>query len=209
MEEIADGLYDWTAFHDGIGSEVHSHYALRARTLIDPMVPPEDLGWFERRGRPERIVLTNRHHYRHSARFVEAFGCEVLCHEAGLHEFEGTDRDVRGFAFGDELAPGVTALELGALTPEETALHIAAGDGALAFADALIRGRHGELGFVPAALMGDDPDGVREGLRMALRRLLERDFAVLCFAHGDPMRNSGKSALSVFLDAPTAGGPPG
>ena len=68
---------------------------------------------------PQRIVLTNRHHYRDSDRF----GCPVLCHEAGLHEFDG---GVEGFAFGDELAPGVRALEVGVLTPEETALHLAA-----------------------------------------------------------------------------------
>ena len=60
------------------------------------------------------IVLTNRLHYRQS----EAFGCPVLCHEAGLHEFDGGEA-VEGFAFGDELAPGVTAVEIGVLTPEE------------------------------------------------------------------------------------------
>jgi hypothetical protein len=212
MDEIAPGLFDWTAFHDGIGAEVHSHYALGAATLIDPMVPPEGLGWFERRGAPpERIVLTNRHHYRQSDRFVERFGCEVLCHEAGLHEFAGSDADVRGFAFGDELAPGVVACEVGALTPEETALHVAAdGGAALAFADGLVRGRHGELGFVGPGLMGDDPDAVRAGLRAALARLVaELEFDTLLFAHGEPVRAGARSALMVFLEAPTAGGPPG
>ena len=46
--------------------------------------------------------------------------------------------DVRvsaGFAFGDELAPGVRALEVGVLCPEETALHIAVGDGFLIVKD--------------------------------------------------------------------------
>src|SRR3712207_3340304 len=106
MDEIRPGLYEWTAMHDGIGQVVHSHFVADAAALIDPMMPPEGVGWFERRGaRPERILLTNRHHYRHSDRFVEAFGCEVLCHEAGLHEFAGSGRDVRGFAFGDEVAP--------------------------------------------------------------------------------------------------------
>jgi hypothetical protein len=210
MDEIAPGLYDWSAYHEGIGAQVHSHYALDSATLIDPMVPPEGLEWFERRGAPpERIVLTNRHHYRQSDRFVERFGCEVLCHEAGLHEFEGTGRDVRGFAFGDELAPGVVAHELGALTPEETALHLGVGAGALAFADGLVRGRHGELGFVPPGLMGEDPEAVRAGLRAALARLAELEFDALLFAHGPPVHAGGRSGLRTFLEAPTAGGPPG
>jgi hypothetical protein len=203
MDEIAPGLFDWTAFHEGIGAQVHSHYALEAATLIDPMVPPEGLEWFERRGAPpERIVLTNRHHYRQSDRFVERFGCPVLCHEAGLHEFAGGDAGVRGFAFGDELAPGVVAREVGALTAEETALHITAGAGALAFADGLVRGRHGELGFVGPGLMGDDPDAVRAGLRAALgRRVAELEFDTLLFAHGDPLVSGGKQALREFVAA--------
>ena len=71
----------------------------------------------------DRILLTNRHHYRHSDRLAAALGCPVLCHEAGLHEFEGGP-EVHGFAFGEEVAPGIVAREVGVICPEETALHI-------------------------------------------------------------------------------------
>jgi hypothetical protein len=203
MEEIQPGVLHWTAFRDTIGADVHSYFHTASGTLIDPMEPPEGLDAIPQ---PKRIVLTNRHHYRHSARF----GCPVLCHEAGLHEFEGGP-DVEGFAFGDVLAPGVTALEVGVLTPEETALHLAGeGGGALAFADALIRGRHGELGFVSDPLLGDDPAAIKEGLRAAFRRLCdENEFDALLLAHGDPITTAGRSALRTFADAPTAGAPPG
>ena len=203
MEEIQPGVLHWTAFRDTIGADVHSYFHTASGTLIDPMEPPEGLDAIPQ---PERIVLTNRHHYRHSARF----GCPVLCHEAGLHEFEGGP-EVEGFAFGDVLAPGVTALEVGVLTPEEIALHLAGeGGGALAFADALIRGRHGELGFVSDPLLGDDPAAIKEGLRAAFRRLCdENEFDALLLAHGDPITTAGRSALRTFADAPTAGAPPG
>ena len=200
MEEIVDGVWDWTTFHEGIGSDVHSHYHAPSGTLIDPRVPSEGLEWFEQRP-PERIVLTNRHHYRHSAQFVEAFGCPVLCHEAGLHEFEGTDADVQGFSFGDRLARGVRALEVGALTPEETALHLASGPGVLAFADALMGGDDGRLVFVPDPLIGDDPPAVRDAMGAALRRLLEQEsFDALLLGHGPPVPSSGRDALQAFLD---------
>ncbi len=88
--------------------------------LIDPLVPQEGLGWFQDR-LPQQIVLTNRHHYRQSDRFVEEFGCVVRCSRPGLHEFEGGP-DVEGFEFGEELAPGITAIEIGAICPDETAL---------------------------------------------------------------------------------------
>jgi len=202
MEEIQPGILHWTAFRDTIGMDVHSYLHTPSGTLIDPMVPLQGI---EAVPRAERIVLTNRLHYRDSDRFREVFGSPVLCHEAGLHHFP--DRDVDGFSWGDELAPGVTALEVGVLCPEETALHV--GD-ALAFADCIIRGRHGELGFVPDYLLGDDPDAVKAGLRERFRRLAEEvEFDALLLAHGEPLSTGGRSALRTFADARTAGAPPG
>ena len=179
--------------------DVHSHFvADRSRTLVDPMVPSEGIEWFEEHGRPGQIVLTNRHHYRHSGRFVEAFGCPVRCQESGLHEFDD-GREVEGFAFGDELSPSITALEVGAICSEDTALHIRAGDGALAFADGLVR-FEASPGFVPDSLLGDDAEGVKRGLRESLRRLIDRDFDSLLFAHGEPVVGGGKDALRTFVE---------
>jgi hypothetical protein len=206
MDEIQPGLLHWTAFHDGIGQDVHSYFHAPSGTLLDPMEPLEGLDAIER---PQRIVLTNRHHYRHSSRFQDAFGCPVLCNENGLHEFDD-GREVEGFAFGDRLAPGVTALEIGVLCPEETALHLGTGEGAVALADAAIRGRHGELGFVSDGLLGDDPQAIKQGLREAFRRVCEgREFASLLLAHGEPIAQGGRTALMTFAVAPTAGAPPG
>ena len=195
MDEILPGVFHWTAYHEGIRAEVHSHLVARSGTLIDPMVPAEGLEWFERRA-PERIVLTNRHHYRHSDRYVEAFSVPVLCNEAGLHEFEGGP-DVKGFRVGDELAPGIVAREVGAICPDDTALHVQEGAGLLGFADGLIH--YGSLGFVPDDYMGDDPGEVKRGLRASLSRLLELDFDGLLFAHGPPITSGGKEALRKFL----------
>jgi hypothetical protein len=203
MDQIQPGVLHWIAYRDTIGADVHSYFHVPSGTLIDPMEPPEGIGAIG--GEPRRIVLTNRHHYRDSDRF----GCPVFCHEAGLHEF-GDGREVQGFAFGDELAPGVRALEVGVLTPEETAVHLDGEGGAMAFADCVIRGRHGELGFVSDYLLGDDPPAIKEGLRAAFRRLCdENEFDALLLAHGDPMAHNGRSALRTFADAPTAGAPPG
>ena len=201
MEEIQPGLLHWTAYRDTIGADVHSYMHVPSGTVIDPMEPLQGIDALPP---VQVVVLTNRHHYRHGDRFREAFGCPVLCHEAGLHEFDG---GVDGFAWGDELAPGVTAHEVGVLCPEETAVQL--GD-ALAFADALIRGRHGELGFVPDFLLGDDPVAIRRGLRGRFRRLAEDvEFDALLLAHGEPISTGGRSGLRTFADAPTAGAPPG
>jgi glyoxylase-like metal-dependent hydrolase (beta-lactamase superfamily II) len=164
------------------------------------MQPEEGIEWFAGHGPPERILLTNRHHYRHSGRFVDRYGCRVLCHRAGLHEFEGGPA-VTGFSFGDELAPAITAREVGAICPEETALHIERGGGALAFADGLVSRPNGRLSFVPDRLLGDDPEAVKRGLRESFGRLLELDFDSLLFAHGKPRLGDGKQALREFVSA--------
>ena len=128
-------------------------------TLIDPLLGPDGLDALP--GPVSQILLTNRHHYRSSGEIAERFGCPVRCHQAGLHEFAGTDRVVEGFAWGDRLAGDVVAVKLDAICDEETVLHVAAGDGALAFADGLVEWE-GQLGFVPDFLLGDDAAG-RQG----------------------------------------------
>jgi hypothetical protein len=202
MEELAPGIFHWSAFHDGIRKTVHSCYVPSARALIDPMEPAEGIDWFSSRETPERILLTNRHHYRHSGRFVERFGCTVHCHRSGLHQFDD-GREVEGFEFGDELAPGIRAHEVGSLCPEESALHIAAGPGALAVADGVVRWDDGApLGFVPDFLLGDDPEQVKEGLRSAYRTLAqELDFELLLMAHGDPVVGAGGETLRAFAES--------
>jgi glyoxylase-like metal-dependent hydrolase (beta-lactamase superfamily II) len=198
MREILPGVFHWTKVHERIRIRVHSYYLAEPRVLIDPMLPRGALAWFEEHGPPREILLTNRHHYRHSGRFADAYGCVVRCHRAGLHEFTRGER-VEPFDHGDELPGGIRALEVGALCPEETALLLQGG--ALAMGDAVIRGLGGKLEFVPDAYMGEDHEGVKRGLRQALRRLLEEDWDALLLAHGAPLVKGGKRALERFVEA--------
>ena len=93
MEEILPGIHHWTALHPRIGQRVSSYYVEPAGILIDPMAPEDGLGFFEELDLPpQQIVLTNRHHYRDSDRFREAFGCVVRASDPGLHKFEATGR---------------------------------------------------------------------------------------------------------------------
>jgi glyoxylase-like metal-dependent hydrolase (beta-lactamase superfamily II) len=197
MREIAPGIVHWTARHPGIGEEVSSYLLPAAGVALNPMVPAEGLEELRSYGEPSDVVLTNRHHYRDSDRFVEAFGATVHCHQAGMHEF-GLGQRVVPFSFGDELPGGLRALEVGAISPEETAIHAPA-QRALAVADGVIN--ESTLTFVPDGLMGDDPEGVKRGLLAAFARLLEEDWAHLLCAHGDPVADTGHEALAAFVAA--------
>lgn len=201
MEEVVPGLLHWTALHEGIGHPVHSTYLVEARAVLDPILAGDAvIDELRRLGPPEVVLLSNRHHLRHSARLVEAFGCSIRCHEAGVHEFDADDPEVVPFAFGEEVAPGVHALELGAICAEETALHAHdVGPGVISFADGVVRGPGGELAFVPDTLLGDRPQAVKSALRERLRVLLDYDFDTLAFAHGAPIARGGKDTLAAFV----------
>jgi glyoxylase-like metal-dependent hydrolase (beta-lactamase superfamily II) len=194
MEEISPGLWYWTGRHERIGVDVSSYYLEAERVVIDPMLPPSGLEWFEERGAPEHILLTNRHHDRQSWELRDAFGSIVHCIRNGVYELEGRG-PVEAFDFGDELPGGATAHEVDAICPDETALHIPAHD-ALACADGIVH-YGGTLRFVPDQLM-DDPEDTKRALREAYGRLLDLDFDVLLLAHGAPVVGGAKEALREF-----------
>ena len=194
MQEVIPGVVRWTARHPKIGIDVSSHLVLASGTLIDPLLPPEGVDALSGR-KIERIVLSCRHHLRDSEQVAAEFGCPILAHEAGLHEFEGGPA-VEGFAFGDELAEDVTVLEMGAIAPDDSVLRIDQGGGALLFADAVIN--YGQPGFVPDNLIGEDPEGVKEQVRAHAGDLLSEPFEHLLFAHGEPRLGDGREALREF-----------
>lgn len=194
MNEILPGVVHWKAMHPNIKAEVSSYYLVGERVLIDPMEPQEGLDWFRENGEPEHVILSNRHHYRDSGKFVEAFGCSVHASRPGMHEFSAGE-PVEPFDFGAKLPGGVEALEAGAICPDDTALYIPA-HAALSVADGVIN--YGGLGFVPEEHMGDDIEGVKRAIRESYARMLDLDFDNLLIAHGDPVAGGGKRALREF-----------
>jgi hypothetical protein len=189
MQEIAPGLWHWTALRESIGSEVSSYYLAEERIVIDPMLPPDPPEWF----RPEHAILTCRHHDRDAWRL----GCPVWVVEQGAHELEGRG-DFRTYVWGEELPGGIVACEVDALSPDETALHIPA-HRALAVADGVVRWEPGgPLTFVPDQFM-DDPERDKAGLLESFRRLLrELEFEHVLLAHGGP---ATRDELQSFVDA--------
>ena len=195
MQEISAGLWHWTQRHPRIGAEVSSYYLASERVLLDPLIPPDGVEWFEERGSPRDILLTNRHHDRDSWRLRELFGCTVHCVRNGVYELEGRG-PVEPFDFGDRLPGGAVAYEVDAISPDETALYFAE-HRALACADGVTHSGD-ELRFVPDRLM-DDPENTKRGLREAYGRLLDLDFDVLLTAHGYPVVGAANDALRRFI----------
>jgi len=207
MEEILPGLFHWTAIHPHIHSRVSSWWLEPGGTLVDPLIPEEEgLDWFGvRPAPPQTVLLSNRHHYRDAGRFAGAYGCTVLCNREGLHEFTHGE-SVEGFTAspgGVVVADGVSAFEVGAICPDETAFHLPA-QRAIVIADGVVRGGEygagGPLGFVPDQLM-DDPPATKRGLLDAYSRLLgELEFEHLLLAHGGPVLGDGRALLEELIE---------
>jgi glyoxylase-like metal-dependent hydrolase (beta-lactamase superfamily II) len=190
MDEIAPGIRHWQAKHPNLGIEVSSYWLPELQLLLDPIAVPDEVEDVQ------HILLSCRHHLRDSLEAGERFGATVRAPRTGMHDYPD-DTPIEPYDFGESLAGGaVTAHEVGALSPDETAFLIPAVD-ALSIADGAIR--YGEeLGFVPDQYM-DDPEQTKERLKRAFARLAEElDFDVLLLAHGTPIGSGGREALRSF-----------
>jgi hypothetical protein len=196
MDEILPGVWHWTALHPSTGSEVSSYWVRPSKAVIDALLPENGIDAFAEEP-PDRVLLSNRHHLRHGELFAQELDCTIHCSKPGLQEFSGGP-EVEGFDFGDEVAPGIEAIEIGAICPDESALLVQPAH-ALSIADG-IRHYDGEMGFFSDSLLGDDPEGVKAGLRESYAGVLDRDFDSLLFAHGDPIVGGGKDALRRFAE---------
>jgi hypothetical protein len=199
FSEVTEGVFEWSAMHPTIKQPVHSCWLPGPRVAIDPI----GAGWLADaiagQGGLSRIVLSNRHHRRSCEGLAQRFGADIVAPEPGMHEF-GTETDIKPYSWGEEVAPGVTAHEIGVICPDDGALHIASGAGALLIADSVIRW-DGALSFVPDFLM-DDPEETKAGTLKALEPLLDLDWDALLLAHGDPVSSGGKEQLRAFIAEP-------
>ena len=198
MEQILPGVHHWTTYRETIRTPVSSYWVEAPGVVIDPLVPDEGLDAFAAAPSPlAQVVLTTGLHDRHATRFASAFSIPIRAPREARDRL-GDTLDFVPYDGGDTLAPGVEAVHIGVLCPDEYALWIDGGGGAVAIADA-VHLDDGRLGFFPDSLLGDDPEAVKAGLRESLSRLLERDFAHLLFAHGGPLLDDGRDALERFV----------
>jgi hypothetical protein len=195
MREVLPGVLHWEREHPNIGQAVSSYLLAAEHVALNPLLPDEGVEGLRAHGGVDAIVLTNRHHVRDIDAIRDAFAVTLHVPEAGREE---VGRRAVGYRGGDTLPGGGVALDIGAISPDEAAVHLPA-HRAIAFADGVIREGDGPLQFVPDFLMGDDPDEVKRGLRAAFEPLLELEPEHLLLAHGPPVIGGGTEALAEFV----------
>jgi hypothetical protein len=215
MDELADGLWRWTArhpeWHPGeFGAEVAS-YAAQAgddtTLLIDPLLPPDPSSVLavidEALGKRLAILITIPYHVRSAEelwrRYREEAHTTIHGHPACAKRLE----DRSAFQEIDPAVPlsgGVTAHAIGKPLRYETPLHLPSHD-ALVFGDAVAESGGRLVVWSSEKIDAKVERFYRERFNPTLEPLLELDFDPVLATHGQPLMSGGKRALRRALDA--------
>jgi hypothetical protein len=192
-EEVVPGVWRWTIPRDerigGYETDAHAAAADGGIVLIDPL-PLRDEA-LERLGNVEAICLTAQCHQRSSWRYRRRFDAPVYA-PAGVRPMEEEPDEL--YEEGDVLPGGLRTIR----TPGPEEIHfgfLREREPRVLFCPDLLTNYPGEgLDFVPLKYH-DDPPKTRE----SVERLLDLDFAVLCFNHGAPIVDDPHGAIRGLL----------
>jgi len=196
MREILPGVLTWPWFSERQGYDFNG-YLLRlpgGNLCVDPVeMTGEVLEEISAFG-VQRIVLTNRNHFRASMKVKERTGAPIAIHPA-----DAAFTRAKGTAIDEELVPGqrLGPLEVVAApgkSPGEVALHWAERR-ALLVGDACVGKPPGSCALLPDAVIDD-----KARLLDSLRALEQLEFDALLLADGVPIVSGGRAALRRLLE---------
>jgi glyoxylase-like metal-dependent hydrolase (beta-lactamase superfamily II) len=198
LNKITSSLFGWASFQTQWKIDFNS-YALKTAAgvvFIDPTMPaPAVLKQLEALGDPLAIVLTNAHHDRDADAFRKQYDVQIYAHEKAPSDCD-TKVDVL-VVNGETLPGGLKTIFLPGVTTSEMALFTKAGGGVLLIGDALLNTPGKGLQLLPDQFIED-----KKQARVSLQHLLEYNFKIATFAHGDPIVKDAKKAIARFLKKP-------
>ena len=190
-------LHSWSAFDESRNVDFHGLAWTRegGNVLVDPMpMSPHDRAHLDELGGAATIVVTNSDHTRAAVELAAELGAEI-CGPAAERDSFPIPCD-RWLADGDEVVPGLVALELhGSKTPGELALLL---EGTTLVTGDLIRAhRGGSLMLLPDPKLTDKALAVE-----SVRGLLAHEgIDAVLVGDGWPVFRDGHRALRELVDA--------
>jgi hypothetical protein len=201
LQELRPGLFRWTAIHpeapdepktgspDDWGPDVASiaYQAPDALLLVDPLLPEDRVDLQEeldalvrRHGQPVAIVTTLQFHRRSRERLAERYCATTSRAKRTL------PRDVETVVIRGAGETMVWLPKPRALVP----------------GDRLLGDDRGGVRLCPDSWIRYLPSGMRQdGLRAALRPLLELPVELVLVSHGEPVLENGREAIARALSA--------
>lgn len=201
VQELAPGLWRWTAFHTEWKEDVGCVYyeAPDAIVLVDPLVPADDADHFwraldrdvERAATPVHVLLTVFWHVRSTREVAERYGARVWAPTRGRGAIERRVGNVTdAYRPGDELPGGIVPFKTARAA--EVVFWIPA-HRALVPGDVILGG----LRLCPASWLPEKTS--LDDLTESLRPLLELPVERVLVSHGEPVLAGGRDALARML----------
>ena len=192
VETIAAGVWNWHILDERINFRGDAHAVADdgGVVLIDPL--PLDPAALSELGPVTAICLTAACHQRAAWRYRKECGVKVYAPEGSRETDEEPDER---YAAGDVLPGGLEAVHTPGPEPAHFSFLRADAPGVLFCSDLLMCMPDGAVHFVPGQYH-DDPDATHA----SVRRLLDLEFAVLCFDHGPPVTEDPHAALRHALE---------
>ncbi len=198
LNAVTSSLFGWASYHPQWKIDFNS-YALKTSdgvVFVDPTMPaPPVLKQLEKLGDPLAIVLTNAHHERAADAFRKHFDVQIYAHEKAQSDCD-TKVDVL-VVNGETLPGGLKAIFLPVVTTSEMALFTKLAGGILMLGDALLNPPDKGLELLPDEFIEDKKEA-----RRSLAVLLDYNFKIATFGHGDPITKDAKKVLAAFLKKP-------
>jgi len=197
MREIVPGVFSWSWFAERQGYDFNG-YLFRlpdGNVCVDPVEMSGDLLDEIARLGVQRIVLTNRNHFRASMKVKERTGAPIAIHpsDAAFARDRGTRVDEE-LQPGDQLGP-LTIVAVSGKSPGEVALHWP-DRRMLLIGDACVGKPPGQCALLPDPVIDD-----KARLMASLRALTELEFDVLLLADGAPILAGGRAALRRLVES--------
>ena len=203
LRAVTRKLHGWASFHPQWKIDFNS-YALRTSegvVFVDPLKPDtEVIKKLEALCEPIGILLTNAYHNRDADWFRKQYEILVYAHEKAKADCE-TNIDVL-LMDGERLPGGVKAVHLPGSSEGETAYYAKTGGGIVLMGDTLLNQSGKGLRLLPDAYIED-----KEQILKSLQKLLELDFKIATFAHGDPIVKEAQKAIARFVKKPRKSAP--
>jgi glyoxylase-like metal-dependent hydrolase (beta-lactamase superfamily II) len=199
LKEITKTLYGWSSFHAQWKIDFDS-YALKTPdgiVFIDPMKPaPEVIEKLEALGEPLAVFLTNADHDRDADWFRRRYEIQVYAHEKAK---ACCDTKINVLVLdGEKLPGGVRVIPLPGTAAGSVAFYTRQSGGIVLIGDSLLNIPGKGLALLPAQYLEDKKQALQ-----SLRQLLDLNFKVATFAHGDPLVKDAKKEITRFLKKAT------
>ena len=198
--DLGGGLFCWQAYDPASKVDLHaSAVAAEGGQLffVDPIPLADDaLAELTADLSPAGIILTNANHARAAEVYRQRFRLPVCIHPEAAAEIGLSSDAMLDAGGGPAFGGAFEAVPLPGAAPGEIALYRPDDGGLVIFGDAVIN-----LPSPGFAVLPDKYCTHPKELRRLLATLLERPFAKMLFAHGEPVLAQARERLAAMLAA--------